>query len=221
MDLESQTITPAVAVLDPKEDLEVVVVEEDLEEAAGGLEISLTVTTTMEVEGDLEEGPQVEDLEEGPRVEDLEPKRRVDLGAGDLDQRTMANLLDLEEDLAVETDLQGEADLEGEEDQDAEIVEKRDTLPESVQNPAKVVEVVVTGDAEIVGKKDILLESVPIPRKKEVEEEAGSVSNVRRKDTWPGTVLMLPHRILTDLHLMCLLLHLRTKLKSSKLFKRG
>lgn len=212
MDLESQTITPAVAVLDPKEDLEVVVVEEDLEEAAGGLEISRTVTTTMEVEGDLEEGP---------RVEDLEPKRRVDLGAGDLDQRTMANLLDLEEDLAVETDLQGEADLEGEEDQDAEIVEKRDTLPESVQNPAKVVEVVVTGDAEIVGKKDILLESVPIPRKKEVEEEAGSVSNVRRKDTWPGTVLMLPHRILTDLHLMCLLLHPRTKLKSSKLFKRG
>lgn len=212
MDLESQTITPAVAVLDPKEDLEVVVVEEDLEEAAGGLEISRTVTTTMEVEGDLEEGP---------RVEDLEPKRRVDLGAGGLDQRTMANLLDLEEDLAVETDLQGEADLEGEEDQDAEIVEKRDTLPESVQNPAKVVEVVVTGDAEIVGKKDILLESVPIPRKKEVEEEAGSVSNVRRKDTWPGTVLMLPHRILTDLHLMCLLLHPRTKLKSSKLFKRG
>lgn len=97
MDLESQTITPAVAVLDPKEDLEVVVVEEDLEEAAGGLEISRTVTTTMEVEGDLEEGPQVEDLEVGPRVEDLEPKRRVDLGAGDLDQRTMANLLDLEE----------------------------------------------------------------------------------------------------------------------------
>lgn len=45
-------------------------------------------------------------------------------------------------------------------------MEKRDTLPESVQNPAKVVEVVVTGDAEIVGKKDILLESVPIPRKK-------------------------------------------------------
>lgn len=29
----------------------------------------------------------------------------------------------------------------------------------------------------------------------EVEEEAGSVSNVRRKDTWPGTVLMLPHRV--------------------------
>lgn len=123
----------------------------------------------------------------------------------------------------METDLQGEADLEGEEeeDQDAEIVEKRDTLQESVQNPAKEAEEVVTRGAETVGKKDILLESVPIPRKKEVEEEVGSVSNVRRKVTWPGTVLMLPHRILTGLHLMCLLLHLRTRLKSSKSFKRG
>lgn len=201
----------------------------------------------MEVEVDLVEGPQVEDLEEDPQVVDLEPKRRADLGAGDLDQRTMVNLLDLGEDLAVETDLQGEADLEGEEDQDAEIVEKRDTSQESVQNPAKVAEgvvtvdveivgkkdislenvqnpvkgVVVTEDAEIVGKKDILLESVPTPRKKEVEEGVGSVSNVRRKVTWPGTVLMLPHRILTGLLLMCLLLPLRTKLKSSRLFKRG
>lgn len=97
MDLESLTITPAVVALDPKG---------DLVGATGGLEISRTVTTTMEVEGDLVEGPQVvdleegpraEDLEEGPQAEDLEPKRRADLGAGDLDQRTMANLLDLEE----------------------------------------------------------------------------------------------------------------------------
>lgn len=29
----------------------------------------------------------------------------------------------------------------------------------------------------------------------EVEEGVGSVSNVRRKVTWPGTVLMLPHRV--------------------------
>lgn len=89
MDLESLTITPAVVVLDQKGDLEVVV--------EGGLEISRTVTTTMEVEVDLVEGPQVEDLEEDPQVVDLEPKRRADLGAGDLDQRTMANLLDLGE----------------------------------------------------------------------------------------------------------------------------
>lgn len=88
MDLESLTITPAVVALDPKG---------DLVGATGGLEISRTVTTTMEVEGDLVEGPQVVDLEEGPQAEDLESKRRADLGAGDLDQRTMANLLDLEE----------------------------------------------------------------------------------------------------------------------------
>lgn len=91
MDLESLTITPAVVVLDQKGDLEVVV-EGGLVGAAGGLEISRTVTTTMEVKVDL-----VEDLEEDPQVVDLEPKRRADLGAGDLDQRTMANLLDLGE----------------------------------------------------------------------------------------------------------------------------
>lgn len=96
MDLESLTITPAVVVLDQKGDLEVVV-EGGLVGAAGGLEISRTVTTTMEVEVDLVEGPQVEDLEEDPQVVDLEPKRRADLGAGDLDQRMMANLLDLGE----------------------------------------------------------------------------------------------------------------------------
>lgn len=45
-------------------------------------------------------------------------------------------------------------------------MEKRDTLQESVQNPAKEAEEVVTRGAETVGKKDILLESVPIPRKK-------------------------------------------------------
>lgn len=95
MDLESLTITPAVVVLDQKGDLEVVV-EGGLVGAAGGLEISRTVTT-MEVEVDLVEGRQVEDLEEDPQVVDLEPKRRADLGAGDLDQRTMANLLDLGE----------------------------------------------------------------------------------------------------------------------------
>lgn len=82
MDLESLTITPAVVVLDQKGDLEVVV-EGGLVGAAGGLEISRTVTTTMEVEVDLVEGPQVEDLEEDPQVVDLEPKRRADLGAGD------------------------------------------------------------------------------------------------------------------------------------------
>lgn len=95
MDLESLTITPAVVVLDQKGDLEVVV-EGGLVGAAGGLETSRTVTT-MEVEVDLVEGRQVEDLEEDPQVVDLEPKRRADLGAGDLDQRTMANLLDLGE----------------------------------------------------------------------------------------------------------------------------
>lgn len=95
MDLESLTITPAVVVLDQKGDLEVVV-EGGLVGAAGGLEISRTVTT-MEVEVDLVEGRQVEDLEEDPQVVDLEPKRRADLGAGDLDQRTMVNLLDLGE----------------------------------------------------------------------------------------------------------------------------
>lgn len=95
MDLESLTKTPAVVVLDQKGDLEVVV-EGGLVGAAGGLEISRTVTT-MEVEVDLVEGRQVEDLEEDPQVVDLEPKRRADLGAGDLDQRTMANLLDLGE----------------------------------------------------------------------------------------------------------------------------
>lgn len=90
MDLESLTITPAVVVLDQKGDLEVVV-EGGLVGAAGGLETSRTVTT-MEVEVDLVEGRQVEDLEEDPQVVDLEPKRR-----GDLDQRMMANLLDLGE----------------------------------------------------------------------------------------------------------------------------